>query len=196
MHSKDQSGFTLLELTVAMLITSLIVLAIASSLAAISDSWDRGERRGVTREVVRVLQRRLGVELASLGRGPFGAKPGFSGDKQGFVFTAIDDRGPRQLSLAVNQGRLVLTDEPARSPASREEIPLADQVDHLDVSYYDPSERIWLGDWTAKEVGRPPSLVRLRVYFGDAGHLRGSPMLVLPIYAGRVVSDREVDPLD
>ena len=123
---------------------------------------------------------------------------GFSGDKQGFRLTAAGDQGPRELALGVKEGRLILSDRLMRSPGDQAvtDIPLGDTVDHLEISYYDPEERIWLSEWRIAERGRPPSLVRIRVFFGVPGHLRGSPVLVLPVYAGRIISDREVDPLE
>lgn len=197
MNSNAQKGFTLIELTAALLITSLIILAIASSLAAISDSWDRGERLAAAREAVRVLSRRLGMELASANQGLLGRETGFEGDRKGFSFTAAGELGPRRLTLAVQEGCILLIEKPLRQAGEQvSKIILADQVDHLEIHYYDPTERAWRNEWQAKEEGRPPSLVRIRAYLGRPEHLYGAPPLILPVYAGRTVSDREVDPLD
>ena len=198
MAHKRPSGFTLLEVIAALSVTSLIVLAIASSLAAVSQGWDRGERRYAGREATRVIVERLGRELVCLDRGPFGQAAAFNGDQTGFSLSASGDGGPRRLSLTLDGKRVILTEELLRRPEGTAVTPiiLAEDVEALDLSYYDPAARNWTRDWPAKERGRPPSLIRLEVSTGEPGRARRSPPVILPIYAGRVMAREGVDPLE
>ena len=153
MNYNAQKGFTLLELTAALLITSLIVLAIASSLAAISDSWERGERLAAAREVVRVLSRRLGTEMLSVIQGQLGAETGFEGDRKSFSFIASGEQGPRLIALTVAKGRISLRERALRQTDERvSEIILAEQVDHLDI--YSMTQRSAPGKTNGKRKKR------------------------------------------
>jgi hypothetical protein len=198
MGRKREKGFTLLELTAAMLVTSLIVLAVASSIAAIADGWARGERRSSDREAVRIMARRLGREFAALNRGPFGTGTCFEGDREGFAFDTASDDGPRHLKLALIEGRIVLAQTTLRHPSdcAQVSIPLIEPIDSLTLGYYDPVKRQWRDEWPTDEHDRPPSLVRIVYCIGPKGHQRRSPVLVLPIQAGRILDAREVDPID
>lgn len=189
---RDEAGFTLLELTAAMLVTSLIVLAVASSLAAVTDGWDRGERRVADREAVRVLSRRLGRELAALAWSPLGTGVSLSGDREGFTFTAAGKDGPERLVLGVREGWLILMVESLRSPEKPVEIRLVEDVERLEIEYYDARTKTWRDQWPA-DASRPPALIRLLVKLAG-GRPRPSPALVLPIYAGRVYGPGEVEP--
>ena len=198
MTRRIERGFTLLELTAAMLVTSLIILTVASSLAAIAGAWERGERRTAEREAIRVLTRRIGRELSGVGQGPFGTGSGFRGERDELGFVAVGDEGPRRLELLARQGRIVMTESILRRADQAEtatEIALAEPVDRMAFSYYDPAGKAWRYDWPAN-AGRPPSLVRLEVVLGESPRLRRVPALVFPIHAGRVISAQEVDPLD
>lgn len=198
MEHKRRAGFTLFEVIVALAVTSLIVLAVASSLAAVSQGWDRGERRYAAREAIRVIVDRLGLELACLDRGPFGRAAAFDGDQTGFSLTALGDDGPRRLSLAMDERRAILTEELLRRPPGTAATPiiLAEDVETLEISYYDPTARSWTRDWPAKERNRPPSLIRLEISVGEPGRARRSPPVILPIYAGRIMAREGVDPLE
>ena len=198
MAHRRLSGFTLLEVIAALSVTSLIVLAIASSLAAVSQGWDRGERRYAAREAARAIVERLGRELVCLDRGPFGQAAAFHGDRAGFSLTASGDGGPRRLSLTLDGKRVILTEELLRRPEGTAATPiiLAEDVETLEISYYDPQAHGWTPDWPAKERSRPPSLIRLEISTGEPGRARRSPPVILPVYAGRILALEGVDPLE
>lgn len=187
---------TLLELNAALLVTSLVVLTVASSLGAISGAWDRSERQAAGREATRVLARRLGRELGSLSRGPFGLEPGFSGEADGMSFTAVGDEGARRVSLALRAGRIVLTETLLLRADDQnvKEIPLADGVREWRLAYYDPAAKQWRDRWSPEERGRPPSLVRIEVFLTGAARTRRAPVLVVPLYMGGIAAAGEADP--
>ncbi len=195
MARKAESGFTLLELTVALLITGLAALAVASALAAVSAGWDRGERRVAERIAARALDR-LRRELAALSQGPFGARPGLSGDRETMRWIATGDRGPYQAELSFIGGSLVLTLSDPRRAEPPAAITLMEGLAEAAISYFDPSGRSWRDDWLPDLRRRPPSLVRLQLALAGRDGLRRLAPLVFPIYSGRTFSAGEVDPLD
>lgn len=198
MRRRGESGFTLFEVVLATLLASLVFLAVAVALSSFGGAWERGERRYAAREGTWLIWSRLEAELASLVRGPFGLGPSFRGDREGFRFTAAGDEGPQAVSVHSAEGRLVLEINHLRRPEEDrpERIVLAEGVERLSFSYWDPEARTWRADWP-EDRGRPPSLVRMEISLRPGrSTARSLPPFIFPVYVGRVFAEGEVDPLE
>ena len=196
MALKTDLGFTLLELTAAMLVTSLIALAVASSLAGVSSGWDRGEKRAASSAAMEALDRRLSHKLAALDMGPFGAWPDLTGGSEEIAFTSLGTDGPRRVEFSLHDGDLILSTKPLRVPGAPAAAVLLTGITRLEFSYYDPAERAWRDEWRTEGNSRPPSLIRLELALQSQGGERRLSPLVFPVGAGRVYSARGMDPLE
>lgn len=188
------AGFTLLEMVVAMVVTSLIILTVAGSLSAVTSSWERGERRFAAREAERILGSRLERELACLDRGPFGAGVALTGTRERLEFAAAGESGPRRLVCAYEGGRVVLRELVLRRAEAESEIVLAEGVDGLEFSYYDASARGWRADWPSETRPHPPALLSVKlIRRAEDGSPRRSVPVILPVNAGRVYSQHGLE---
>jgi general secretion pathway protein J len=193
--SGQQSGFTLLEMLVALVVLGFLMVGLTQGVRAGLTMWGAQARRvGETMDLdagARVLRKLLaGIPLVSASRTEkFEAHPGslsFVGDlPTGFGTTRRAD-----ITLELHEGRLVLRWTPRRhersaaplAPPEPIETELIRRVERVDLAYWgspSPSEPAgWQSQWDRRDI--IPELIRVRLAFAR-GDRRRWPDLVVAV---------------
>jgi general secretion pathway protein J len=196
-----QSGLTLLELLVALLVLGLLVVGLTQGVRAGLAMWNAQTRRlGETAELdagARVL-RMLLTNMTALSPGNVGtaaATPNIeaSSDKLTFVGdlpTGLGTTRRANITLDLVQGRLVLRWTPHRHELTTAPEPepieteLIRAVEHLEFAYWgapspDKSAE-WQNQWASFQF---PILIRVRLAFAKGDRRRWPDLIVAPVTA-------------
>jgi general secretion pathway protein J len=212
MNASRQSGFTLIELTVAMVLLGIMMLLLYSGLTFALRGWDAGDANGrdtVDRRIGENFLRRELTELFPMRwKDPMTLKFAFEGETQRMRFVSSRPAGVTQgglslVGLEVEQDavhktrhltmRRAMPDDEAKdfAPLDRAErtVLIAD-VESVAFAYFgsenDFSESKWTDAWTY--AGRIPQMVRLRVKTTDG--------TMLPEFVVRVMLGEEAGCLE
>lgn len=186
-HRGSHSGFTLIEVLIALTLIALMMGLLFGSLRTGGRIWDAGTARAentMTMQAAQQLLRRIIEECRPLrARGqdnrPIVLFDG-TGSRLSFIATrpaAARGQGYYRYTLGIEDGddgrRLILAMEPwspatgmtSGSEAAAERVVLLDGVEGLEIGYFGEPERNsardWYADWTARE--KLPDLVRIAV---------------------------------
>ncbi len=173
-----ESGFTLIELVVALALAGLVSLilmhGVELSVRGVDRLSDRVERLDRHRALEAMLHRALGSTAAIP---VFEGQPAFVGQPDSLIFLSIaEDGGPGlyRIRLALDAQRpdrpLILTRQLVGSVAPRRaDGILAHNVSSFSLAYFGAATRdakpAWQSSWQASST--PPSLVRLSLDDGD-----------------------------
>jgi general secretion pathway protein J len=196
---RRQSGFTLLEMLVALVVLGFLMVGLTQGLRAGLTMWGAQTRRvGETADLdagVRVLRRLLGgisllspggIILGGASAEKFEARPDsitFVGDlPTGFGTTRRAD-----ITLELHDGRLVLRWTPRRHelstapPPEPIETELIRRVERLDLAYWgapSPGQPAgWQSQWDRRDI---PELIRVRLGFGKGDRRRWPDLIAAP----------------
>jgi general secretion pathway protein J len=194
-----QSGFTLLELLVALIVLGLLVVGLTQGVRAGLTMWGAQTRRiGETGELdagaraLRVLLAGISLPPAGVaGRGATGAtKLEGRSDSLAFVGdlpTGLGTTRRTNITLELVQERLVLrwtphrhelTTAPAPEPIETE---LIRGVAHLDFAYWGSPSADQPASWQAQWDGfNIPELIRVRLAFGKGDRRRWPDLIAAP----------------
>ena len=194
-----QSGFTLLELLVALIVLGLLVVGLTQGVRAGLTMWGAQTRRiGETGELdagaraLRVLLAGISVPPAGVvGRGATGTtKLEGRSDSLAFVGdlpTGLGTTRRTNITLELVQERLVLrwtphrhelTTAPAPEPIETE---LIRGVAHLDFAYWGSPSADQPASWQAQWDGfNIPELIRVRLAFGKGDRRRWPDLIAAP----------------
>jgi general secretion pathway protein J len=205
MKRSAQSGFTLIELVVAMALLGTMMVLLYSGLSFSLRSWDAGEVNGR-----RVADRRIGEnflrrELSELfpmrWKDPVALKVAFEGEKERLRFVSsrpagVTLGGLSLVSLEVERGasdrerhlvmRRAMPDDEAKDfgPLDKgERTVLLEDVDSIQFSYFGAENDFTASKWndTWPYVERVPQMIRLRMRSTDSTFL---PDMVVRIELG------------
>ena len=198
-----QTGFTLLELVVAITLMGLLLVVLYSGLRLGLNSWDRGEQHAETtnrsRLVHELLRRQLTQSIAAYYLGEQQQRlVAFTGQAEYIEFIApmLDQLGQGglyrvRIGAVDNQLRLrwqpyMPNDADAEAEAQRETV-LLDKVSEVEWAYFGvetaspetPAE--WRGTWG--DTTQRPQLVRLNLHL----HGQAWPDLVVALADGKLL---------
>ena len=190
-RDRRQTGFTLLELVVAITLMGLVLVLLYSGLRLGLNGWDSGERRAEATQRLRLVQDFLRRQLLQSltvyqmeGPGPQQTRTvAFRGDAETVEFVApmlahLGQGGLYRLRLETRDGQLLLRWRPylptdAQAGEERETV-LLEGVTAVEWGYFgaeveqnNPQPPRWRSEWANPE--RRPLLVRLNL------NLRGAP---------------------
>jgi general secretion pathway protein J len=193
-RARTQSGFTLIELVVAMVILGAMLLLLYSGLAFALRSWDAGDANGRRTADRRIgenfLRRELGEMFPMRWKDPGTLKFAFEGEGEHLRFVSsrpagISMGGLSLVSLQVEEGeakarnlvmRRVMADPDTNDfgPLERaERSTLIADVGSVTFAYFgaetDFAEPKWESSWTY--AGRIPQMVRVRMKASDGAPL-------------------------
>jgi general secretion pathway protein J len=195
---RGQSGFTLLEVLVALTVLGLLVAGLSqgvrTSLAlrqAQASRFDKSAELDTTQRALRLL-------LGHLSHGPDVNRPagesaslGFRGEADRVSFfgdlpTGLGGTRHAAMTLDIERGRLVLLWSPYHhekmfgpTPAPQR-TELLRGAERLDLAYRAPpggQPQGWQSQWEGPE---PPGLIRVRIGFGAADRRRWPELIVAP----------------
>ncbi len=190
---RTRTGFTLLEVLLAVAILSILITAVYSTWSAALTAWRRGsdasevfQRQRIVMDALKELTQSAvffsaSPELYTI----IGAKNPGLGDSVTFV-TASDaflppseamDAGMRRVTISLEQDEyrrtyLAIVNQPALTPDDQSSAPPQAHVISMDVSgfyvrYRDPRDGSWDEKW--EETALPPSAIEYTVVFGQTG---------------------------
>ncbi len=194
-----QSGFTLLELLVALVILGFIISGLARSTQLGLTSLGTQSRVFAERQDLEPVDRMLRRLVAAVALPDDTRQPGLVGNRTGFACL-------NQLSLAQDQGpaadrvdatvtsddahQLVLSWSPhihaqrlLPRPPPKQEI-LLQGIDRLEVSYLSPDRHGWWAEWSRTDL---PALIRIQLVFAP-GDPRHWPPIIAATRHGRAQS--------
>lgn len=184
-----QLGFTLLELLVALVVLSFLILGLTQALHLQLRAFESQSRIISRREDLDAVDRTLRHLVQVM-------EPGASGVIQGSASTlAFSSELPASASALPNcraevaigvdaAHRLVLRFVPQPGAAALgltpavHELELLRGVDRLELAYWDPVSGDWEGRWNQLA---PPALVRIRLIFGKEDRRRWPDIVEAPM---------------
>ncbi len=190
-----QSGFTLLETLVVVIVLGMLVAGLGQGVHAGLSLWGAQQRRlGQIAELdagARVLRALLTGIAVSQGQGVGGpdASSGFKGDAEHVSFTGNLPTGlgttrHADITIALHKGNLVLTWTPRlhaiplKPPPPPTDTELVGQVSRLEIAYWGSTAPDQPAAWQTRWDGpAPPQLIRIHLFF-DKGDLRRWPVLI------------------
>lgn len=203
MNAGKASGFTLLELLIAMTILGFMMTLLFGALRLSGRSWDAGERRAGHVTHAALLQAFLWRELRLIHpfrwKNQVDAALAFRGeaDRLRFVAPIAAQAGGGGLFLLAlelertpgKDSRRLILKRALPQPVSKdfaaleqaEQVVLAEEISALNLSYFGPDDKSadpqWQDRWTDRK--RLPYLIRLRLKFDNGRD--GTDLVVAPL---------------
>ncbi len=203
-NHRNQAGFTLLELLIAMVIVSMVMTTAFAAIRIGNRSWEAGYERSDSIEEMRsfaeFLRRQMGQTVAvswqdeddpriaftgkqSLVR--FIAPAPFESDRVGLLsYALIFDNQPDSSTLRLEYVAYDPGAKDFRASPNANEIAFTTTFDSVALDYYGAvemdSRETWYSEWPAS-AEMLPKLVRIRFSPKDEGV--GWPDLVVPLYS-------------
>jgi general secretion pathway protein J len=195
-----QSGFTLLEMLVVVVVLGLLMVGLTEGVRAGVALWGAQQRRiGETAELdagARVLRNLLtGISSSSsTGIGETGANNGFKGDSDHLSFvgdlpTGLGTSRRADISIALRKSDLVLTWMPhlheimLGPPPAPSETELVGNVAQLEIAYWGSSSPDQPAAWQARWDGpASPDLIRIRLFFAKGDKRRWPDLIAASVH--------------
>lgn len=194
---RDQRGFTLIEVLLAILIGSLVLSSIYGIFGSVSSAKQRLETEGQGYHQVRIFFDRLGGELSSLSLSPVGGSRPFSSDTTlegepalefvtGLVSPLLRRKGGisrvrYELRRNGEQATLYRSEQVLLADLAAEEaLPFVEGIRDFRVRYYNRGS--WLDQWNNAS---PPQMLEISLELaGESGVIPFRSSFVLPEAGG------------
>ena len=184
---KGQSGFTLVEVLVAVALLGTIAAMVFGSLLTTTQAVEAGRDHVSREQTVRKILRLMAEEIALSKRtlaypwvGMNGTQEGQPSDtlaflamgqsmssattKEGETIRVVYTRERDRLIRFVRRNLYTLTD----TDETLEQMELADRVQAFNVRYYDDQNRIWLDEWPTASKLPKAVLIEVTFHYPDA----------------------------
>lgn len=181
---KEQAGFTLVEVLVAVALLGTVATMVFASLVTTTQAVDAGRehvsREQTVRKILRLMAEEISLSKRSLAYpwvGMNGTQEGQPADtlailamsqelstsklKESETIRVVYTRERDRLIRFVRRNLYTLTD----TDETLDQMELADRVQAFNVRYYDDQNRIWLDEWPT--ASKMPRAVLIEVTFHD-----------------------------
>ena len=188
--NQKSTGFTLLEVMIAMTLLSIMVILLFSSLKIGAESWDKGERKIAEVNEKAVVYQFFKRHLPTI-------RPlwdDFSDDERSFSFQGMQDKlqfvsvfpasasrkGMQLFEVGFDKtekGVIKVVLKPFYPPLEDEqwqleEVVLLDNIEEFELAYFGKedsgSEGVWTDNWQEKEF--LPALIKVRIELEDGSY--------------------------
>jgi general secretion pathway protein J len=192
MHARNQAGFSLLEVMVALVVLGLLMAGVSQGLRLGVDTWRAQIRNLSTGGDLEAAEGMLRAFVARMDPGGVSGQPStMRGSARGLAFTTTLPQSAGALptleadvSLFIDDAnRLQLLWLPhirnrTRPPPPPERSMLLGDVDHLELAYWNDSSAGWQTEWAAPPL---PRLIRIRIVFSRASGRHGPDIVLAPM---------------
>lgn len=178
--SSTQTGFTLIEVLVAIALLAVIGTMVFGSLVTTTQAMDAGRERAEREQTVRRVLRVMAEDISLSQQDKTFPWMGMNGTQDGqpadtLVFLAMGDSMGNQAVKESDTVRVVYTRERDRlirfvrrnryslTDEALDQVELADRVRGFNVRYYDGQSRIWTDEWRTNN--KMPTVLLLEVTF-------------------------------
>jgi general secretion pathway protein J len=184
---KDQSGFTLVEVLVAVALLGTIAAMVFGSLITTTQAVEAGRDHVSREQTVRKILRLMAEEIALSKRNLAYPWVGMNGTQEGqpadtLAFLAMGQSLSSATTKESETIRVVYTRERDRlirfvrrnlytltdTDETLEQMELADRVQAFNVRYYDDQNRIWLDEWPTASKLPKAVLIEVTFHYPDA----------------------------
>jgi general secretion pathway protein J len=192
MSARGQAGFTLLEILVALVVFSLLMMGLVQGLRVGVNAWQAQARTLADRGDMEAADRTLRALIERMDPGGVSGRPAiFKATSHSLVFTttlpqaadtmvtraalvtlAVDERNQLQLLWQPNYRYPI---GPAPQPGS---VTLMRDVDHLEMAYWHDPKAGWQSEWGGVVL---PKLIRIRMVFTRASGRHGYDIVIMPM---------------
>lgn len=191
-----QKGFTLVEIIIALLLFSLLLLVLYQSLDVVVNSWTAQGKGSYHAQARRIIQLRIGKELNNVF---------FNGSKRYHQFVGKNDRLVflQEKEEMIQEFALVFSKEErqlcwSHSPWEGEfdgggkNIPIITNIQDLTFRYYNAQKHLWQIEWQDTTENILPALVEIKITWAN-DNMPGTTMepIVLPIFLGSYTRNEE-----
>ena len=185
---RRDSGFTLLEVLVALTVLGFLTLGLTQGVRFGLLAWDRQTRILATRSELDAVDRLLRRLVEQMNPGTRRDPPVVNGAARSIEFRT--DLGPAagplgvrdaDIRLVAQDGLLLLRWRPHLRAIRLAPPPLTDTellrgVEAIEIAYWDEAE--WRAEWTRRSL---PPLIRLRLRFAEGDRRRWPDILAAPL---------------
>jgi general secretion pathway protein J len=192
MNHGKQSGFTLLETLVALVVLGFLMTGLVQGLRLGVAAWQMQTRKLAEHADVDAADRTLRALIARMDPGGFSPqRPTLVGTSHGIAFTttlpeAAESLATREadMTLGVNESHqmqlLWLPHYRNRigQPPPPDRVVLRGDVDHLEIAYWHAPKTGWQPEWTERAL---PKLIRIRVIPTRDGGRLGPDIVIAPM---------------
>ncbi|MEW6618815.1 MAG: prepilin-type N-terminal cleavage/methylation domain-containing protein [bacterium] len=164
---KRQSGFTLIEILITLLIISITVVLIASSFSLSLKSWSSVSAKVEVYQRVRVCLDMMSSRIRNAVIFPLNKNLTFKGDRYSlsFITTSSDFEGWTKVDFGIKKEEEFLWLEKEEELAKGEKIFLGKGIESIEFMYYDFQDGQWKESWDSSETGRLPFAVKIFITF-------------------------------
>jgi general secretion pathway protein J len=200
MKKSNKSGFTLLELLIAITLSIVILLILFSAMRLGYKSQEKGSEAAEVTQKVRII----GDRITWLIRGayPFFRKESgekklfFEGESEriGFVTTSVDRAGLKWVSIFEDNNSLTIREkvfflEDVFDDSGGKVYVLDPDVKELEFEYFDipedETEGDWVSEWDPEEKDYMPAAVRVNIIFEHNERSITMPELIVRMHTQR-----------
>jgi general secretion pathway protein J len=190
MRQRAASGFTLLEILVALAVFGLLLVGLSQTVRFGLTAWRNQARLSDGKTDLEAVDRSLRLIIQNLDPGDGSDRPAIVGAANSLTGTSLlrlPSGGmtptPIEAGLAVSGSRLVLRwrpyqhGDPLQPAPPPQETELMDGVAHLGIAYWQPSGA-WSSAWNAPDL---PLLIRIQLTFIGERSARWPDIVVAPL---------------
>ncbi|MGE5557014.1 MAG: type II secretion system protein J [Bacillota bacterium] len=182
-----EGGFTLIEIVIALVLFSFLILILYQSLTVAVNIWTRENDMGYHAQARRLLLLRVTRELNNIYYSGSRRFPHFLGEEHSLAFLQEKKGAIREFALAFDAEEGVLcwkqADWEGELDGGKKEISILYGLETVDFRYFHPVKKTWDRKWEDQQEGMVPSLVEIRLTWRREGK-RGiaEEPLVAPIF--------------
>jgi general secretion pathway protein J len=194
MRRDGQSGFTLLEVLVALVVLGLLIAGLTQGMRLGVGLWQSESQTLAMRADVDAMEKTLRVLVSRIDPGGVsGRAPPFEGTARSMLFTTTlpESAGAMptpeaDVALGVDREHQlqVLWQPRYRSPIRptppSNHVALLRDVDHLEIAYWRDAATGWRQEWRGPPL---PQLIRIRVVFHPGSKQHGPDIVIRPMRA-------------